>query len=310
MVRLLSDARLRAAPDRGSGGALSRPLRRPRGRPWPSAVWLRTLHGRAPARRRPASWTPPLVVELGLGLTAPGGAHAAAAVRGRPPTSRSPPPVASGSWIGTSSPDCPWETAWRQPLMSVGDHRQAAGSCLHRRSGETLTVRGNDEEVESGVDVLDVVAARRQRPCAPGALRRASCFGGYGVGLLGIGPSHHDEDDLGVGVVEALSGVEELAETLLPDQARDHPDHHVVGADAQIRPSLSATLLVPGGTEALRGRHRCRAAPACPARHAQPGSEPEGPRDSAPVRRPSTDDAARSREYTRALLEIRSSGLA
>ena len=126
--------------------------------------------GRAPVRRRPSSWTPRLGRRTRPRLCAGPRRPCAGGARGRPPALRLPRPVAAGSWSGTSSPDCPWETAWRQPRMSVAITGRPHGRRFHGRSGEALTVRRQHEEVEGRVDALHVVpvAGEDDVPTAPG----------------------------------------------------------------------------------------------------------------------------------------------
>ena len=122
---------------------------------------------------------------------------------------------------------------------------------------------------------------------SPAATGGGELFGCDGVGLLGIGSSDDDEDDLGMRLAEAFGCRKELAETLLPDETRHHPHHDGVCVDAEIGPGLSATVLVRSGTEALQvdavsEQHELVT------RHAQAGQTPQGPRGSGPTRLPST----------------------
>jgi len=132
-----------------------------------------------------------------------------------------------------------------------GDHRQAAGRRLHGGSGKSLTIGGQHEEVETGVDVLHVVPATGEDDAAA-ATGSGQLLGSDGIGLVRIGFSHHHEDDVGVRAAQLLGGRKELMEALLPDQARHRPDHHGVDVDTQVSPGPSASMLVCLWTEALK----------------------------------------------------------
>ncbi len=132
-----------------------------------------------------------------------------------------------------------------------GDDRKPAGGGLHGRARESLAVGGKHVEVETGIEVLDVVTV----PAEDDVAQRAG--GGDVRGVESVVPrpvlgTDHHEHHLGPDTAHVTRRLEQLPKSLLPNQATHRPHHDGRGVDAEGGPGPADVLIAPAGSEAAQ----------------------------------------------------------